>query len=231
MISPEVRCAHRELDAKIRAFVARRIASPADVDDIVQSVFLRMQQGLPGLRAEDRYGPWVYQIARSAIAEHLRQRARHPLAGSESEADEQPQEVEQERAVEQMLASHVAPFIALLPSPYREALTLSELEGIPHRRAAEMAGVSLPAMKSRVLRGRAMLRDLLDACCEISLDARKRIVACEPRSSQAGAPPCACGPRSRLPTIPAARSPPGALPWGVSFLHTVYLTVVVSSSR
>ena len=74
--------AHGELEARLRPFVARR-ASPPDVDDVVQDVFLRVQQGLPALREEERFGPWVYQVARSAIAEQRRVRARHPLAGGE----------------------------------------------------------------------------------------------------------------------------------------------------
>jgi RNA polymerase sigma-70 factor, ECF subfamily len=66
----------------------------------------------------------------------------------------------------------VVPFIAMLPSPYREALTLTELEGLTQKQAAGMLDVSLTGMKSRVQRGRARLRRLLDDCREIALDAR-----------------------------------------------------------
>ena len=47
---------------------------PRPLDD------LRMLRGLSALRDDERFGPWVYQVARSAIADHLRSRARHPLA-------------------------------------------------------------------------------------------------------------------------------------------------------
>ncbi|HQP39291.1 MAG TPA: sigma factor, partial [Polyangiaceae bacterium] len=69
MIDPAARGAWRDLEAKLRPFVARRVRSDVDVDDIVQDVFLRMQRGLAGLRDEERFGPWVYQVARSAIAD------------------------------------------------------------------------------------------------------------------------------------------------------------------
>ena len=69
----------------------------------------------------------------------------------------------------------------MLPSPYREALTLTELEGLSHKEAAALVGVSLTAMKSRVQRGRDKLRAALVACCHIALDARSRVVGCEPR--------------------------------------------------
>jgi RNA polymerase sigma-70 factor (ECF subfamily) len=90
--------------------------------------------------------------------------------------------------VEQELATHVAPFVASLPSPYRAALTLTELEGLTQKEAAEMLGVPLSTMKSRVQRGRERLREIFDACCEISLDARGSVVECEPRPDR----PVAC---------------------------------------
>ncbi|HYO96532.1 MAG TPA: sigma factor, partial [Polyangiaceae bacterium] len=69
MIDASVRGAWRELAASLRPFIGRRVRSTADVDDVVQEVFLRMQRGLGTLRDEDRYGAWVYKIARSAIAD------------------------------------------------------------------------------------------------------------------------------------------------------------------
>ena len=57
------RHAHRELKARLRPFVARRV-SPPDVDNVVQDVFLRVQEGLPALREEERFGPWVGHDAR-----------------------------------------------------------------------------------------------------------------------------------------------------------------------
>lgn len=181
MIEAGARAAWRDLEARLRPFVARRVASPADVDDVVQDVFLRMQRGLPGLREDERFGPWVYQVARSAVAEHRRQAARHPLAAGEPSEEPAPEPEEDDRAVERDLAMYVAPFIAMLPSPYREALALTELEGVSQKDAAAMLGISVSGMKSRVQRGRARLREALEGCCEIALDARGRVMACQPR--------------------------------------------------
>lgn len=74
--------AWRALEAKLRPFVAKRVRE-ADVDDVVQEVFLRIQRGLSSLRDDQRFGPWVYQIARSAIVDHARVDARHPQARTE----------------------------------------------------------------------------------------------------------------------------------------------------
>lgn len=190
----------RALEAKLRPFVARRVRSAADVDDVVQDVFLRMQRGLGSLRDDQRFGPWVYRIARSAIVDHGRAAGRYAL-GEPLDEREAPAEDDDE-GVATELASYIAPFVALLPSPYREALTLTELEGLSQREAAQMTGVSFSGMKSRVQRGRVLLREALEACCHIALDVRGRVTACEPRRDgrlpgaavDAGSPaPCAGG--------------------------------------
>lgn len=182
VIEPAQRGAWRELEARLRPFVARRVRAPADVDDVVQEVFLRMQRGLAGLRDEERFGPWVYQIARSAIADHQRAATKHRVADDPA-AEERADEVDRgdDGAVMQELASSIAPFVAMLPQHYRDALTLTELEGLTQKQAADMLGISLSGMKSRVQRGRRELRRALEDCCHIALDARGRVVSCEPR--------------------------------------------------
>lgn len=184
MIDPTARETFRELDAKLRAFVARRVRSPSDVDDVVQEVFVRMQAGLSALRDDHRFGPWVYQIARSAVADHYRRAARHPLAAGDGVTDavvDAPSDPEGEPEVEQRVAHYAARFVSMLPSPYRDALTLIELEGLSQKEAAQRLGLSLSGMKSRVQRGRERLRVALDECCEIALDVRGTVMSCEPR--------------------------------------------------
>jgi RNA polymerase sigma-70 factor (ECF subfamily) len=167
--------------AQLRPFLARRV-SAADVDDVLQDVWLRVQRGLPGLRDEERFTSWLFQIARSAVAEHQRGRARHPVAEAPADSAELPAEPSgDDREAARALACCISIFVARLASPYREAVTLVELEGLTVREAADMAGVSASGMKSRVQRGRAQLRQLFDACCEIALDARGKPIDYTPR--------------------------------------------------
>lgn len=174
-----------DVAARLRPFIARRVA-PADLDDVLQDVFVRMQRGLSTLREDDRFTPWLFQIARSSIAEHLRTRARHPLPADAPE-DELPAEPGgDDREAARSLAGCVSMFVAMLPSPYREAVTLVELEGLTTREAAEMVGISVSGMKSRVQRGRAQLRELLETCCEIAIDARGKVTGYEPRKKVCG---------------------------------------------
>lgn len=191
MIEPAARGAWRDLEAKLRPFIARRVRSEVDVDDIVQDVFLRMQRGLAGLRDDELFGPWVYRVARSAIVDHQRIAAKHRVVDDDRREDEPLEMDDDDRAVEEELAGYVAPFVAMLPSPYREALTLVELEGLTQKQAAEMLGISLSGMKSRVQRGRVQLRKALEDCCHIALDARGRVVSYEPRPD-GKLPDCCC---------------------------------------
>lgn len=184
MIASHAQGAWRELEARLRPYVARRVAFKADADDVVQEIFVRLHRGLFGLRDGERFGAWVYRIAEHALADHLRTRARHPL----TKRDEQGlladlAEVDEcDPALEAELAECVALFAARLRSPYREAITLTELEGLTQKDAAEMLGLSLSGMKSRVQRGRAQIRRMFEECCEISVDARGHVVDCTPRA-------------------------------------------------
>jgi RNA polymerase sigma-70 factor, ECF subfamily len=186
MISSQASGAWKEIEARLRPYVARRVASGADVDDILQEVFAKLHGGLANLRDGEKFGGWVYRIAANSIADLGRQRARDPLGRgvplpeleSESERDASAQ-------LQIALGSCVALFVARLPSPYREAITLTDLEGLTQAEAAEMLGISVSGMKSRVQRGREKIRSMFEECCQLSVDCRGRIVECEPRELDA----------------------------------------------
>lgn len=163
--------------AQLRPFLARRVEA-ADVDDVLQDVWLRVERGLASLRDEERFTAWLFQIARNAVADHLRARARQPVA-EPVEAAVEP--IDDDRDAAAALARCISIFVARLPSPYREAVSLIELEGLSVRDAADMVGISVSGMKSRVQRGRAQLRQLFEACCEIALDARGKVIGFTPR--------------------------------------------------
>jgi RNA polymerase sigma-70 factor (ECF subfamily) len=175
-----------ELAARLRPFIARRLASPGDVDDVLQDVLLRMHRGIGDLAEEERFGAWVYRIARNAVIDHRRKQDHRTPATS----DVEPAAADDDAHIGPELAQYLSFFVARLPSPYREAITLVELEGISQVAAARMLDISVSGMKSRVQRGRAKLRAMLEACCEFALDARQRVIGCRPR--EAGDVPDGC---------------------------------------
>jgi RNA polymerase sigma-70 factor, ECF subfamily len=176
---------------EIRPYVRSRVGSDADADDVMQEVLLRMHRGLAALRDEQRLTSWAFGIARRAIADHGRARGRMALPTEPAVVDaEFEDEPNTDEASADALTSVIAGFVAALPSPYREAVTLTELEGCTHAQAASMLGISLTAMKSRVRRGRQKLRQSLERCCAIELDARNRVVEVVPRPD--GQEPAGC---------------------------------------
>ena len=185
MIPSQARGAWRDIAARLRPYVARRLRNPADVDDVVQEVLV---QGSPGSRRRcttaSGSARWVYRIAERAIADAMRVHARMPLVHWRHDA--RPDRGRRRRprppACSSELGECVALFVARLPSPYREAITLTDLQGLTQKDAAEAAGVTLSGMKSRVQRGRDRILAMFRECCEISLDCRGRVIQCDRRT-------------------------------------------------
>jgi RNA polymerase sigma-70 factor (ECF subfamily) len=174
-----VTCDLRGVAGQIRPFVERRVA-PHDVDDVMQEILQRVHTGVDALDDDTRFAAWLHRVARNAIADHHRRGGRRDAKHDAFAAEWRDADAEQADAVAS-LAMFVRAFVEMLPSPYREALQLTEIEGLTMREAAEREAVSVSGMKSRVQRGRRLLRELFEACCEIALDARGRVVEYTPR--------------------------------------------------
>jgi RNA polymerase sigma-70 factor (ECF subfamily) len=85
-----------------------------------------------------------------------------------------------------------------LPGPYREAILLTELEGLSQVELARRLNISVSGAKSRVQRGRQQLKEMLLDCCEFETDRRGRVYGCTPRGE-----PCAeCDDSTPAPQVP-----------------------------
>jgi len=177
--------AWREFQGHLRAFVARRVANPADVDDIVQLAFLQLHRGLGAIRNRERIHAWLYSTARRAIADHYRSRARRVEVPSGDAADldalARTEGAEGEGGGRQEVARCLAPVLQRLAPADQEAIFLTEVEGLRLADAAVRVHVSLPGMKSRVQRARRRLREAILACCRVALDGRGAPIGCERR--------------------------------------------------
>jgi RNA polymerase sigma-70 factor (ECF subfamily) len=176
---------HAALGEELRRYFARRVQGPL-VDDLVQDTFLRVHQGLPGLRDHDRLAPWVMRVARSVLVDHLRKR-REDLHEDTDEQDVltvPPDSPFPDPTA--VVASWLPLYIEALAEPYREALRRTELLGHSQARLARDLGLSASGARSRVQRGRRLLREALEACCEIGWEGGE-VVAVARRAD-----PCAC---------------------------------------
>ena len=182
-----------EFQTRLRGYVASRVEA-AWADDVVGDILLRLVEHQGSLRRARNPLAWTYRVAANVIADHYRRRAAESralqLAGAEAEASLPAPGVDDGEAVQQGLAQCLLPFVLALPPKYAEALILTELQGLSQAAAAAPLGLSLSGMKSRVQRGRALLKQRLLRCFEFELDRRGRVMDVRPRGTSALA---ACG--------------------------------------
>lgn len=180
----------RELDGALRSFISSRVPAD-DAEDLLQECYLRVGRRLAELRDRDRLSAWVFRIARNVLVDWLRSRggpSGHRIEPLEDEVvDGATSEPEGELRVGRWLGT----MIDRLPESYATVLRESELEGRLHREIAERHGLSVSGVKSRVQRGRILLRDKLSACCRFELDRRGGVVGLERRDPD---DPSCCGP-------------------------------------
>jgi RNA polymerase sigma-70 factor (ECF subfamily) len=163
---------------RLAAFIGSRVGHD-DAEDILHEVFLKMRMKLHQLENPDHVKAWMFRIASNAIIDHFR---------SERPTEELPEwlaETEADPAEEAKneLSQCLRPMIEALPPDYQEAVLLSELDGRSQREVAETQGLSLSGAKSRLQRGRAMLREMIAACCTLELDRGGKILDFENKSS------------------------------------------------
>ena len=160
-----------EFHERLRAFISRRISRSADVEDVLQEVFIRIHRGVGSLHKRERPAPWLFQITRNAIIDHLR--AGKNQAGLQQDDFDPPAPDEgDDRSDALELSRCIEPMIAALPENYREAIQLTDVNGLIQLEAARRSGLTFSGMKSRVQRARSQLKDMLLDCCRVELDRR-----------------------------------------------------------
>lgn len=168
-----------EFAEQLGGFLRARVQSENEVEDLRQEVFLKLQRQLESDQAIQNLGAWLYRTARNTVIDHYRTRK----PGEPIDETLPNEEVPRDPDLAPLMASFRR-MIHSLPDGYREAVILADIEELPHKEVAERLGLSLSATKSRVLRGRVMLRERLDACCRFERDRRGSVIDCEPRARQ-----------------------------------------------
>jgi RNA polymerase sigma-70 factor (ECF subfamily) len=166
---------------QLQRFVASRVRSASDVDDLVQIILERAMTKVAEVEIGNAAG-WLFGIARNAIADHYRGQARSLLAAADAlAAIDHPLTVSgEERA---LVIACMEPLLRTLPSEVAQLLRWVDMEGRSMQSIAEELGTSLTAAKSRVQRARKDFVKTTRECCAITVDARGRVTDLTPRSS------------------------------------------------
>lgn len=164
--------------AQIEHFILKHTHDKTAAEDILQDTFLKMHARINTLKDEQKLQSWLYQIARHTIYDYYRSQT-HTLALPEG--FDLPEEPALED-VEQSLVPAIKAMVDCLPEPYREAIILTEYNGLTQKELAARLNLSLSGAKSRVQRGRAKLRQMLLECCHFEFDRRGKIIDYYPRN-------------------------------------------------
>ena len=160
----------------VRSYVARRVRHRQDAEDVTQDALLRLYRSATSLRDEQALEGWLYRIADSAIVDHHRRTAVRPEPVSpEAAARVSPANPQHDVRGDAELAACLLPLLTRVPDDYRTAIELTDLGDLTQEQAAAQLGLSTSGMKTRVQRGRRMLRTEIGRCCRIELDARGAI--------------------------------------------------------
>jgi RNA polymerase sigma-70 factor, ECF subfamily len=186
-IDGAVAIAWRELRADLERFIARRVSDKSQVDDLLQETFIKVSQHCHDLKDSERMAAWVYRIARNTIVDHHRRAARAPNLNDGVAIEAAGTDEPERENLNEHVAGWIRPFLATLPDHYRQALELTELGDLGDLTQSELAaqlGLSVSGAKTRVQRARHQLRDAIERCCTLELDARGNVLDYVQRPSE-----------------------------------------------
>jgi RNA polymerase sigma-70 factor, ECF subfamily len=152
----------RDHGAFIYTVAYRLTGSQDDAADLVQEVLLRVQRGLKSYQPGSMEG-WLSRITTNAFLDDVRRRRRRPTEA----LPEHPDRVlpaalgADEVLTDQQLSGDVQAALIRLPNEFRAAVVLCDVAGLSYAEIAESLGVPLGTVRSRIHRGRSLLREAL----------------------------------------------------------------------
>jgi RNA polymerase sigma-70 factor (ECF subfamily) len=148
---------------KIYNFAYRLTGNQADASDLVQEVLLRVRKGLASYQPGSFEG-WLWRITRNAFLDEVRRKNRRPTSPLPEEIDRwdaatsPPADVEYERVT---LGDDIQKALLELPLEFREAVVLCDVMGLSYEQIATAIAAPVGTVRSRIHRGRKLLRELL----------------------------------------------------------------------
>ncbi|MEQ1879911.1 MAG: sigma-70 family RNA polymerase sigma factor [Burkholderiales bacterium] len=162
---------------RIARHVARYVRHSGDVEDIVQTAFIRAHRGLASFRGESAFFTWLYRIATNVALSHLKRAPSEVLLGDEA-PDERAEAFEpgvsdsadpERTLMAKQIAEAVKRALDRLQPDLAEALMLFEVEGKPYAAIAEMLDIPIGTVRTRIFRA----REFIAKCLEPVLDSQR----------------------------------------------------------
>lgn len=162
----------RRYQKKVYNTTYRMTGNPEDANDLAQEVFIRVYRNLERFQGKSSFSTWLFTIATNICRDEMRKRHRRVAVQSLSEPIHMEDgDLEREIADESMtpeilslnreLHDEIQAVIDELPAEQKEVIVLRELQEFSYEEIAEIAGVSLGTVKSRISRARMNMRKSL----------------------------------------------------------------------
>ncbi|MGH3651053.1 MAG: sigma-70 family RNA polymerase sigma factor [Acidimicrobiia bacterium] len=148
---------------KIYNFAYRLTGNPDDAHDLVQEVLLRVRRGLADYQPGSFEG-WLWRITRNAFLDDVRRKKRRPTSPLPEEVDRWDRATSESADVEYArisLGDDIQKALLELPIDFREAVVLCDVVGLSYEEIAQAVAVPIGTVRSRIHRGRTMLKELL----------------------------------------------------------------------
>lgn len=164
---------------KLHNFIGTYIKEKTERDDLTQEIFIKIIEKKNTLKNEESLDSWIYTVGRNILFNHFRKQARVNTC----DCSTIQVIAEDNKAVNYNaeLLECLPRYINKIPEEYRLALTLSDLELLPHKEVAKHLNISLTAAKSRIQRGRKKLQEVLEAGCYMEFDTYGNLITCIPK--------------------------------------------------
>ncbi len=173
-----------EFSSALRSFITRRVSNSSQIEDILQDVFIKIHSNIDSLKEDTKIRSWVYQITRNTIIDYYRKQNIKFEDIDEIHLEDEGGINNINNMIEleptQKVAAGLKGMIDDLPEKYSQALYLVEFEGLTQVELAKKLGISVSGAKSRVQRGRQLLKDSLMKCCHFELDLYGAIINIHP---------------------------------------------------
>ena len=149
----------------IYALAYRVIGREEEARDVVQETFLRAFRGIGNFRGQAKFSSWVYRIALNLCRDWIRRERRTPILPApdgvdviELAAEQGPAESIEDLVARNDMSQVVADLMTRLPEEQRTAIILKEYHGMTFQEIADLQGVPLSTVKTRLYQGLNVLR-------------------------------------------------------------------------
>jgi RNA polymerase sigma-70 factor (ECF subfamily) len=172
---------------KLYGFIFKYVNNSDDVNDIIQDTFIKVKINIDKLKNPAKLESWIFQIARNTMQDFFRHKNKSFTFKDDKNdflLDVKYPEDDESIIISQtqMFSDYAGLVISELPNNYEIAVRRVDIEGKSTKELAEELNISISGAKSRVQRGRKMVKEIVLKCCDVKTDNYGNILDYKPNN-------------------------------------------------